>query len=144
MSVEEDKAVARRDHEEVIHNQDLDVLDEVCASDVVWHDAPPGLPAGVEGLKGYFAQVASGLSDVSSTVEEVIGEGDKVAVRFTTRFRHTGELMGIAPTGKEVEVGGIAICHIADGKIVEMWRTADLLDVMQQLGVVPTMGEGGA
>jgi predicted ester cyclase len=135
MSLEENKAVAHRYHEEVIHNQNLDVLDEVCAPDVVWHDAPSGVPAGLEGLKGHFAQMAASISDVSSTVEDVIAEGDRVAVRFTTRFRHTGELMGIAPTGKEVEIGGIAIDRIADGRIAEMWRTADTLDVMQQSGL---------
>jgi predicted ester cyclase len=114
----------------------VDVLDEVCAPDVVWRDASPGMPAGLEGPRGYFAQMARGVSGMSSTVEDVIAELDRGAVRFTTRFRHTGELMGIAPTGKDVEVSGIGLYHIPDGWIAEIWRAVDMLEVMQQLGVV--------
>ena len=71
-------------------------------------------------------------------LEDMIAEGDKVAVRFTLRGTHGGDLMGIPPTGKPVAVTGIDINRIADGKIAERWANFDALGLMQQLGVIPT------
>lgn len=72
--------------------------------------------------------------------EDVIAEADKVVVRGTVRATHKGDLMGIPPTGVEVTVPLIIIYRIADGKIAQHWMNADMLGLMQQLGVIPTPG----
>jgi len=82
----------------------------------------------------------AGLADRQSTVEDQIAEGDKVMTRWTYRGTHKGDLMGIAPTDKQVTVTGICIDRIVGGKIVEEWGEMDNLGMMQQLGVVPPMG----
>jgi predicted ester cyclase len=66
-----------------------------------------------------------------------------VASRWTARGTHRGELMGIAPTGKQVTVTGINIERIANGKLVEGWSNYDTLGMLQQLGVIPAPGQAG-
>lgn len=80
----------------------------------------------------------NGHPDGSHTIEDMIAEGDKVVVRVTGRGTHTGELMGIAPTGKQLMMTGIAIYRLEDEKIVERWAEHDLLSMMQQLGIIPS------
>jgi steroid delta-isomerase-like uncharacterized protein len=80
----------------------------------------------------YFAA----FPDINVTVEDVIAEGDKAVTRWTIRGTHRGELMGIAPTDKPIELKGITIHRIEGGKIVEEWERYDNLGMMQQLGVV--------
>ncbi len=75
------------------------------------------------------------------TVEDYLAEGDTVVSRWTGRGTHKGDLMGIAPTGKQVTVTGISIQRIANGKIVEEWSNYDMLGMLQQLGVVPMPGQ---
>jgi predicted ester cyclase len=79
--------------------------------------------------------------DLRLTVEEFITEGDKVVARWTSQATHKGDLMGIAPTGKQVKQTGIAIYHIVGGKVVEEWAERDMLGFMQQLGAIPTPGQ---
>ena len=71
----------------------------------------------------------------------MIAEGDKVVVRSTFRGTHKGDLMGIAPTGTQVTMPLILIYRIADDKIIEHWMQADALGLLQQLGVIPPMGQ---
>ena len=74
------------------------------------------------------------------TIEDIIAEGDRVAVRLTAHAVHKGQFMGISATGKAYTISEIHIFRIADGKVVEHWREADLLGMMHQLGVMPTPG----
>ena len=69
--------------------------------------------------------------------DDMVAEGDKVAVRATFRGMHQGEFFGIAPTGKAVSIAVMLIYRIANGKIVEHWMNADQLSLMQQLGAMP-------
>ena len=70
-------------------------------------------------------------------MHEQIAEGDLVVTRWTGKGTHDGELMGMPPTGKWVEVDGVAIDRISGGKIVESWNCFDALGMMQQLGAIP-------
>ena len=79
--------------------------------------------------------------DLHITTDEVVAEGDKVAKVWTANSTHKGELMGIPATGKRIVVKGIEVLRIADGKIAELWASMDNLGMMQQLGVIPPMGE---
>lgn len=136
----ENKALARRVFEEMWNKSNLDAVDAIYAPDVVNHELPPGMPEGIEGTKAYFGMFISAFPDTQMTVEDQIAEGDRVVTRWTARGTHTGELMGIPATGKQVTVTGINVDRIAGGRIVEEWGEFDMMGMMQQLGVVPTPG----
>lgn len=138
----ENKALVRRFYEEVWGNHSLDALDELVTTDAVDHELPPGLPPGREGMKAFLGMFLSAFPDTKMTVEDALAEGDKVATRWSATGTHTGELMGIPATGKQINVTGLDINRISGGKIVEHWGQFDQMGMMQQLGVVPAPGEG--
>jgi predicted ester cyclase len=80
------------------------------------------------------------MPDFQVTVEEMIAEGDKVASRWTASGTHEDELVGIPPTGKEATWTGMTIYRFAEGRIVEAWWSRDMLGLLIQLGVVPSLG----
>jgi predicted ester cyclase len=137
MSAEENKALVRRYVEEFVDRSNFDLSEEIFAPNFVRYDAGPDQVSRVEDLKHFFAMLHSGFPGFQSTIEDLLSEGDKVALRFTFRGIHQGEFMGIAPTGKEVTMSGIDILRIADGKLVEMWNQEDVLGMMRQLGAIP-------
>ena len=140
MSTEENKAIFHRIYEEFLNQGNVDVADELFVTNYVNHTIPPGQPQGLEGQKQFIATFRTAFPDVQFTIEDMIAEGDKMVGRVTFRGTHTGELMGIHPTGKKVTVEGIDIIRFADGKAVENWYSGDTLGLMQQLGAVPTLG----
>jgi len=137
MSAEENKALVRRYVEEFVDRSNFDLSEEIFAPNFVRYDAGPDQVSRVEDLKHFFAMLHSGFPGFQSTIEDLLSEEDKVAIRFTFRGVHQGEFMGIAPTGKEVTMSGIDILRIADGKLVEMWNQEDVLGMMRQLGAIP-------
>lgn len=137
MSVEENKALIRRGVEEGWNKQNVDIFDELAASDVVHHDW------NTRGLKAFKQAISADMTafpDVHLTIEDMIAEGDKVVVRYTFRGTQQGETQGIPPTGKRVTVPGIFICRCAGGKIVEEWDMWDDLGLLQQLGAISPLG----
>ena len=145
MSAEQNKALARRLVGEVINQGNISVVDELLNPDFVEHEElPPGIPPGREAPKALFAMLRSGFPDIKATIEHLIAEGDQVVLHMTWSGTHKGEFMGIPPTGKSVSFGVIDILRIAEGKFVEHWGVMDSMAMMQQLGVAPGPGEGGA
>ncbi len=140
MSVEENKAIARRWFEAGISGHNPTVVDEVCAPDFINHDrgAPEG---GREGLKQLLAGGLAAMPDLRATIEDMVAEGDTVAVRSTFHGTQTGDLMGIPATGKAVTITGMYILRFAQGKIAEAWVEQDMLGMMQQLGMIPAPGQ---
>ena len=131
---EENKALARRSWESV---DNPDNLGEVYAPDVVWHN-PEGDIQGLEEAKQFVAMFETAFPDISATVEDVVAEGDKVVSRVTIRGTHQGEVEEFGPpTGRRVEVQGLSLHRIEDGKIVEEWNSWDNLSILQQLGLAP-------
>jgi steroid delta-isomerase-like uncharacterized protein len=129
---EENKALARRSWESV---DAPDTLDEVYTSDVVWH-MPDQEVRGIEEAKQFVDMFKSAFPDMQATVEDVVAEGDKAVTRVTLRGTHQGEVEEFGPpTGRQVELEGITIHRIEDGKIAEEWNSYDNLSVMQQLGL---------
>jgi predicted ester cyclase len=133
---EQNKKIARRIFEDIETNGDLSVIDEIIASDFVNH-LPIGDMHGTEGAKQFFTMLRTGFPDLTSTVTHQIAEGDKVATRWISRGTHQGEIMDVSPSGNQMEITGIVISRIANGKIVEQWGNPDLLSMMQQIGAVP-------
>ncbi len=137
MTAKENKAIARRADEELFDRGNLDVADELFALNFVYHDPASGEDwHGPESVKRYAAMLRAAFPDLHYSVEDQIAKGDKVVTRYTASGTHQSELMGIAPTGNRVEITGISITRIEDGKIEEIWENYDTLGMMQQLGVV--------
>jgi steroid delta-isomerase-like uncharacterized protein len=137
MSVEENKALVRRFVEGFWNEGNTSAVDELMVSDAEIH-MPTGEVVDVDGLKGFAGTFRESFPDWHSTFEELVAEGDRVAERWTGRGTHLGELQGIPPTGKRVEVPGSVFYRIVNGKIVEFRGQLDMMGLMQQLGVIPS------
>ena len=136
----ETKAIARRFLEEAFNSGNLDVVDELVAPDFVNHDAAlPEPTIGIERARASIAGYREAFPDLRLTIEQQIAEGEFVTTRWSARGTHRGDLMGMAPTGKQATVTGITIDRILDGRFVESWTNWDTLGLMQQLGVVPAL-----
>jgi predicted ester cyclase len=122
MPVEENMALTRRFLEAHVKG-DLDTVDEMLASDFVGHTKLfPGQEPTREGVKWATARLSAAISNVSIIVEDQVAGGDKVVTRLSVRATHDrGELMGVAPTGKEMTNRAIVIHRIVEGKIAEEW-----------------------
>jgi predicted ester cyclase len=137
MSVEENKAIARRFNDELWNKGNLDIIDELMAEDLVAH---PGMRSR-DDFKQSMKQGDALWPERTMTFEQVFGEGDMVVIRWTIVLTHTHEVMGVAPTGKKIKWVGISMYRIANGKIVEDWAQSDILGFHKQLGSTPNMEE---
>lgn len=143
MSTESNKAAVRR-YRDALNAGDLDEAMAAFAPNAVVHSSGAPNPLTLEEFKHFGRAMLSAFSGGTSTVEDVIAEGNKVVTRITYRGTHTGDMMGIPPTGRSVTVAETIIDQFADGRIVESWRLFDQLAMMQQLGLIPTPGSGGS
>ncbi len=140
MSLEENKAVVRQYigvWDKKWEKDNWAVLDELWAADCVVRLGGQEI-SGRDAVKELFVAFFSGFPDLRGTVDDLIGEGDKVAARFTWWGTHRGEFEGIAPTDKGITVTGVGIYRIAGGKIAEAWVQDDGVGLMQQLGAIPS------
>jgi len=135
MSVEKNKDIVRR-YQEIYNSNDLDRLAEVVSEDLLTPNIMPGIPHGLEGAKAAHRIMLAGFPDYQTVIEDILGEGDKVAARIRMSGTNTGQFMGIPATGKRVEFTGMYIARIANGKIVEHWGEEDSVSLLQQLGVL--------
>ena len=135
MSPEDNRMIMERFYEEVITKGNLSFIDEVCATDYVEHDDDAPSPDR-EGLKLHISMIRQGFPDSQVQVEEILADGDKVAARTTISGTHTGDFMGLPPTGKRIIMSGMDITRFSGGKMVEHWGLVDGLAMMQQLGVM--------
>ena len=126
------EALVRRLHDELLASRDLDRLGEFFADDFTSHNMPPGLPQGLAGVRAFFQLFLDGLSEIEVAVDELVADGDRVAVATTTTGVHSGELLGAQPTGRRVEITGIDLVRV-DGKIVEHRGLTDIVGLMRQL-----------
>ena len=115
---------------------DLAVVDELLAPDLVSHDAPPGMPPGREGAKAAHQMAMASFPDRRMAIEDIVGEGDRVAVRTTIRGTNTGGVpwLGVPANGKAVEIESISVYRVAGGRVVEHWGQNDVGRLMIQLG----------
>lgn len=143
MSSDTNKALVRRFYEE-IDKGNLDVLDELVATDYLDHNPPPfpGLNHGLEGLKQAF-QIFRAATPGYHRIEDQVAEGDKVVTRLTSFGKHEGDLPGAPRTGNDLKMTSITIHRIAGGKLVEKWAEKDVLGFLQQIGVMPSPGRAG-
>ena len=142
MGTHENKVTVRSLIEEAFNKGNLSAIDELIADAYVNHGAGTEV-RGREGMKGFVTTYRAAFPDYHCTIEDQIAEGDTVATRWTARGTQDGELMGIPPTGRRVELTGIVVDRLADGRLVETWLQADALGMLQQLGVVATPERAG-
>jgi steroid delta-isomerase-like uncharacterized protein len=138
----DNKAIVRRLYEEVWNKRRLELVDDLISPSHALHD--PNLSGSAVGPEAYKRQVTrfiTAFPDLRFTVEDIVGEKEKLAVAWTISGTHKGEFMGIPATNKKVSVDGITISHIVDAKIMDSYLSWDAWGMMQQLGVVPALGE---
>jgi len=121
----------------------MNAIDELYAPDFVEHSSTGEETLGLKDYKQSISELYNAFPDIQFTFDDVVVEGDKVAVRYTWTGTHKGELMGIPPTNRKVTVWGISIDRIAGGKFVEEWNRYNTLGLMRQLGAVPTSEKEG-
>jgi len=131
------EAMAQRWYAEVMNQGNEQVIDEICSEDFVDHDPLPGTGADRAGLHDFVKLVRSAFPDLETTVDDIIAEGDRLAVRSTFRGTHEGDFMGIPATGKKVEVSNYDFVRFENDMCVEHWGTIDSAALMEQLGAVP-------
>lgn len=138
-TLEQNKAVIRRFSAEVWNQGDLDVMDELFDPQYVNHNPVPGQGPDRDGHKRVIASVRTGLPDIRETIEDMVAEGDRVVYRWTVTATHSGEVLGVPGTGKQIRFGGIEIYRLENGRIMERWGVFEQLSMLTQLGVIPDL-----
>lgn len=137
MSIEQNKTIVRQLIEEVFNQGDIALADTLVAPDFIEHEAlPPGMPSGREGTKAATQMMHTAVSNFKAVINDMIAEGDKVAIHLTWSGIQTGEFMGMPPTGNSFSINVFDMFRIANGKIVEHWGLMDIMTMMQQLGAM--------
>jgi steroid delta-isomerase-like uncharacterized protein len=117
---------------------DIAAADALLASDFSLH-VPLSAPGpGIEAINNVITTCRAAFHGLTVTIDDMVADGDKVTCRFTARGTHNGEFMGLPPTGKAIVMTGIEIFRLENGKIAELWGEANLMGLMQQLGMVPS------
>jgi predicted ester cyclase len=129
---EENKARARQFYSEIMEKGNLAMLDDLVSPGFVDHQPAPGQPAGSAGVKQFVTALRSAISGLQVTVEHMVAEGDLVVAHVVCRGKHTGELMGIPPSGKDIVMRVSDLVRIENGKAVERWGVEDMSGLMPQ------------
>ena len=137
--VADPKALVRRWFEEVWNKGRAEAIDEMFAEDGIAHGLADETGAELRGpsdFKLFFHKFRDAFPDIEVVVEDAIAEDDKVAARCRVRATHAGDSLGFAATQRPMEITGIAIVRVKDGKIVEAWNNFDFMTMFQQLGTL--------
>jgi steroid delta-isomerase-like uncharacterized protein len=136
---DQNKALIRRWFEEVWNKGREDAIDEMFAEDGIAHGLADeaGEPLrGAIGFKPFFRKFRAAFPDIEVVVEDTVTEGEKVAARCTVRGKHQSDSLGFAATQLPMEITGITIVRVRDGKIVEAWNNFDFMSMFRQLGAL--------
>jgi predicted ester cyclase len=129
---EQERALGRRWFEEVWNKSRREAISEMLLPESVLHEA--GIDsAGPEGFYPHHDRLRAALSDIHFDVDDSLADGNTICVRWVFTGRHTGEGLGVAPSGVAINVTGITIMRVANGMIVEGWQNWDMLGLMQQI-----------
>jgi steroid delta-isomerase-like uncharacterized protein len=140
MSAEQNKELCRRLYA-AINSGDFDAIDQIVAANFTEHETmDPRLPAGREGVKALFRMLRQAMPDAAMTPEDMIAEGDRVAIRVVMSGTQNGEFMGIPASGKHVEITVMDLMRIQNNQIAEHWGVSDMLAMMTQIGAIPAPG----
>lgn len=138
-NIEKNKDFINAYTENFWNKQNIDVFDKYYAAEFIVHFADGDM--NVEQYKGLCQAYFSAFPDLQVTTDLLVAEGDKVTKVWTVTSTSKGDFMGIPATGKPMIIKGIEVFRLADGKIAELWASMDNLGMLQQLGVIPPLGE---
>ncbi len=128
---------------DAVNAGDMDAAMSLVADDFREYEEFPGIPSNRDGVRQFFEMMRSAFPDFSVDVEDMLVEGDKVAVRMQMTGTHEGEFLGMQSTGRRFSVTGIDIVRVVDGKAVEHWGATDTMGMMQQLGAMSGSAPAG-
>ena len=135
MSIATNKATVRRYFEQVWNEQRHDLVEEFLTENIELHGS--GIPPGLGVVKQWFATFSTAFPDGYTIIEDMVAEEDRVVARTTFNGTQKAEMQDIPATGKTVNIPGIIIFRMDNGRIAEGWLVSDNLGMMQQLGVIP-------
>ncbi len=122
--------------DEIVNHGKLDMFnDSNFTTNVVMHVNPDIV--GIDSVRAYYANYITGFSDITFTIKDVFGQGNKLVKHWNFKGKHTGDFFGIAPTGKVIDIDGVTLVRMQNGKIAEERDFLDNLDFMTQLGLMP-------
>jgi len=139
MSVEQNVALAKRWFQEVWNEGRVETVYELFSAEGIAH-GQEGAEAelrGPEQFEAFVRKIRGAFPDIAITVEDVFGDGDKVALRWSATMTHSGNTLGVPASGRKVQSRGITMVRFADGKVVEGWDNWDELGMMKQIGAFP-------
>jgi len=138
-NLESNKDLIHAYTDDFLNQQNIADFDKFFATDLIMHSADGDV--NYEQHKEFLRAIFIAFPDLHETSEVLVAEGEQVARVYTAKGTFKDEFMGIPPTEKRIEVKGIQVFRIVDGRITEVWSSSDDLGMMQQLGVIPPMGE---
>ena len=134
---EDPNTLILRMYDEVLSQGNLDALDDIIHTDFVEHEQmPPGMPNDRRAPAAFTTMFRSAFPDLHASIEDIVQQGDKLAIRSRMSGTHKGEFMGIPPTDNKFDVQAIDIVEFRDGKVIAHWGLTDAMAMMQQLGVM--------
>jgi steroid delta-isomerase-like uncharacterized protein len=136
---EKNKDIVRANFEEFFNAHNIAAVEKYNTADTIIHfsDGDKTLEEDTTQLQTFY----TAFPDLHLTIDDLIAEGNKVAMVWTINGTHKSEFMGIPATGRRIELKGMDVYRMADGKIAEIWTSAEILGLMQQLGAIPSMNE---
>ena len=143
MTTEEQKALIRRHIEEAFGKGNFDVHHETSHPHRASHSSLHGDSRGLEEARQRHDDYRKAFSDQHIKIDRMVVEGDMAAIHVTLHAKHTGDYMGIPPTGKEIKVTSMQMFRFEGDKIAEVWTEWDMLGALRQMGVIPAMAKGG-
>jgi steroid delta-isomerase-like uncharacterized protein len=123
--------------DEIINKRMLDKFnDSNFTTNVVMHASPTDV-VGIDSARAYYANYLTGFSDITFTIRDIFGMGNKLVKHWNFKGTHTGTFFGIPATGKKVDIDGVTLVRMENGKIAEERDFFDDLEFMQQVGLIP-------
>lgn len=120
---------------EAINSGNLEVMNNLVASNSIENDPATGQVDGPQGYIDFFTKMREAFPDMKVEVEQLVADEDNVAFAYTLTGTHEGDFNGIAPTGKKIKARGLQISKFENGKMVERWGSSDELGILKQIGV---------
>ena len=136
MSTATNKAIVRRYLEQVFNERRIDLFEEFLVENYQIHGV--SIAPGRDAAKEWLKTIGAAFPDLELTFEDMIAEGDKVVIQGALNSTHQGEIFGIPATGERVAQNSVFIFRLVKGEIVEGWYAANDLDLMRQLGMLPS------
>lgn len=123
--------------DDIVNKREIDKINETNFDSNITLIMSPDNIVGIKNFKDYYQNYLTGFSDIKFTIVDAFGQGDKIVKHWNFKGKHTGEFFGIPATGKDVNVDGVTLVLMKDGKIAQEQDFLDNLEFMQQLGLIP-------